>query len=88
MNEPTKRQQQVVDAIRGYQAQHGYPPTVRELAALIGVSSPNGVMCHLVPLRRKGLVTWENSYGRTLRVVDPPEPRGMPLVELGMITEV
>jgi repressor LexA len=32
------------------------PPTVREIASHMGISSPNGVMCHLKALEDKGFI--------------------------------
>ena len=32
------------------------PPSVREIAAHMGISNPNGVMCHLFALEAKGYV--------------------------------
>ena len=37
----TKRQQQIYDFIRAYQQEKGYPPSVREMAAAVGLSSPS-----------------------------------------------
>ena len=52
----TARQSQVLETIRAYLVAHGYAPTVRELGALIGVSSTNAVMDHLKALERKGAI--------------------------------
>jgi repressor LexA len=65
----TPRQQQVLDTIVSYIDQHGYPPTVRELMAALGIQSPNGIMCHIKALERKHRVTREPGKSRTLRVV-------------------
>jgi len=65
----TKRQRQVVDAIRMMTRQHGYPPTIREIEQAFGMRSPNSVKAHLNPLRRKGWVTWNDGQARTLRLV-------------------
>jgi len=64
---PTKRQAAVVRTIVALTAQQGYPPTIRELAAKMGISSPNGVACHLRALRQKGYVVWVEGKTRTLR---------------------
>lgn len=63
----TKRQAAVVRTIVALTAQQGYPPTIRELAAKMGISSPNGVACHLRALRQKGYVVWVEGKTRTLR---------------------
>ena len=43
----SKRQQQIYDFIRSYQKEKGYPPSVREMAAAVGLSSPSTVHAHL-----------------------------------------
>jgi repressor LexA len=48
------RQQEVYDLLLFYIRQHGYPPTMKELAELIGVRSVNAVAEHLKALERKG----------------------------------
>lgn len=68
----TKRQHQVIDTIDELQRQKGYSPTFRELAAALGIGSPNGVMCHLRPLKELGFVHWEPGKGRTLATTLKP----------------
>ena len=36
---------------------NGYTPTIREIGTRFSISSPNGVVCHLTALRRKGYLT-------------------------------
>lgn len=71
MKPPTKRQREVMATIEGFTEKNGYPPTVRELGALLGIASANAVSDHLKLLKRKGLVDWKRGSGRTLRVTDP-----------------
>lgn len=57
MNRPlTQRQQQVYDLIREKIVARGYGPTVREIGEVLEIRSPNGVMCHLKALERKGVI--------------------------------
>lgn len=53
---PTARQQMVLDFLTTYAATHGYPPTLREIGAHMGIRSTNGVNDHLRALERKGLI--------------------------------
>jgi repressor LexA len=62
-------QQRCLDAIRAFIAEHGYAPTFRELAAMLGIESTNGITVHLKALERKHRVTREPGKSRTLRVV-------------------
>lgn len=54
----TRRQFAVLSAIVRHIRDHGQAPTVRELCAVLGISSPNGVVCHLAALARKGHIDW------------------------------
>jgi SOS-response transcriptional repressor LexA len=55
MAEPlTARQRAMLEAFVELQAEGGAPPTVRALAARMGIQSPNGVMSLVLPLARKG----------------------------------
>jgi repressor LexA len=65
----TPRQHEVLGWITGYINVHGYSPTVREIANHYGWKTPNSVMCHLYPMRKKGYVTWKDGRSRTLRVI-------------------
>src|ERR671939_670148 len=63
----TQRQQMVLDFIRQSIADRGYPPTLREIGARMGIRSTNGVNDHLRALERKGYLTREDMKSRTLR---------------------
>jgi repressor LexA len=53
----TSRQASVFDFIKDRVQSRGYGPTVREIGEHFQISSPNGVMCHLRALEKKGLLT-------------------------------
>lgn len=50
----TKKQKLVLDKIRDFSRRNGYFPTVREIAAAAGLSSPATVQAYLGRLRRGG----------------------------------
>lgn len=66
----TKRQQQIYDFIRSYQNDKGYPPSVREMAAAVGLSSPSTVHAHLSALEEHGLIKRDATKPRALEVFD------------------
>ena len=68
----TQRQQMVLDFIRKSITDRGYPPTLREIGAKMGIRSTNGVNDHLRALERKGYLTREDMKSRALRPVDLP----------------
>jgi SOS-response transcriptional repressor LexA len=43
----TARQAEVLDVIEAAIRQQGYPPTIREIGAKLGIRSPQGVSDHL-----------------------------------------
>jgi repressor LexA len=63
----TQRQQMVLDFIRQSINDRGYPPTLREIGARMGIRSTNGVNDHLRALERKGYLTREDMKSRALR---------------------
>ena len=76
----TRRQREVYDFIRDKIRGRGYGPTVREIAAHFDISSPNGVVCHLKALVKKGMITREPNMSRAIRLAaEPVEERGLPL---------
>ena len=63
----TQRQQMVLDFIRQSITDRGYPPTLREIRARMGIRSTHGVNDHLRALQRKGYLTREDMKSRALR---------------------
>lgn len=81
----TTRQQEIYDFLRDLILNRGYGPTVREIGAQFGIRSPNGVMCHLKALEKKGLITRESHMSRAIQLADSPHDR-MRLPVFGTIT--
>jgi repressor LexA len=80
MDQLTDRQKDVYEFVRDKIRNRGYGPTVREIGDQFGISSPNGVMCHLKALEKKGLITREPNMSRAIQLsAEPIEERGMPL---------
>lgn len=77
----TARQREVFDFIRDLITSRGYGPTVREIGEYFEINSPNGVMCHLKALEKKGLITREPNMSRAIQLTaEGQEERGLPLV--------
>lgn len=68
MQRLTARQAEVLRFITAHQAEHGYPPTLREIAAHMGIRSTNGANDYLVALERKGRITREVNVARGIKV--------------------
>ena len=52
----TARQAEVLGVLERSIHTRGYPPTIRELGAELGIRSPQGVSDHLAALERKGYI--------------------------------
>ncbi|MFQ6108733.1 MAG: transcriptional repressor LexA [Candidatus Aminicenantales bacterium] len=50
----TRRQRKVLKAIEDFILDHGYSPTIRQLAKLLNIASPSAVFKHILSLERKG----------------------------------
>lgn len=64
------RQQIVLDTIRSFTEEHGFPPTVREIGAAVGLSSPATVQNHLKVLEEEGFIRRGSAKRRALELVD------------------
>ncbi len=60
----------VYDYIMSFSREHGYAPTVREIASGLGLCSPASVHRHMNCLAEEGLLIREKSKARAVSVVD------------------
>lgn len=79
MAELTRRQQEVLDFLKGFMEENGFPPTRAEMARALGFRSPNAAEEHLRALARKGAIRLLSGASRGIRLVAPP-PAGLPVV--------
>src|SRR5262249_54925803 len=70
----TERQREIYEFIREKIETRGYGPTVREIGQAFDIKSPNGVMCHLKALEKKGLILREGFSARAIQLVDHKPP--------------
>jgi len=73
----TPRQAQVLAFINNYLDEHGYPPTVREVAGHFGFRSPRAAHDHMKALQKKGFLRSTPGKPRTLELL---APKGIPLL--------
>ncbi|MHB8903144.1 MAG: transcriptional repressor LexA [Thermoguttaceae bacterium] len=77
----TQRQREVYEFLRDKIRTRGYGPTVREIGLEFDIVSPNGVMCHLKALEKKGLIIREPNMSRAIQLaMEPANDRGLRLV--------
>ncbi|MFM8580316.1 MAG: transcriptional repressor LexA [Planctomycetaceae bacterium] len=75
----TAKQRAIYEFIKHKILSRGYGPTVREIGAGFKIKSPNGVMCHLKALEKKGLITRESGMSRAIQLTEPLHPTALPL---------
>ena len=77
MESLTSRQAQVLDLIKQYIGDTGYPPTRADIARELGFRSPNAAEEHLKALARKGAIEMIPGTSRGIRL---PDDGGLPVV--------
>ena len=75
------RQTQVLAFIERFIADEGYPPTIRDIGAALGIKSTNAVNDHLAALERKGAIMRGRSRSRGITIIkdEQGEKRPAPL---------
>ena len=56
MTELTEKQKEMLDFMRKFTNENGYPPTVKEMMARFNFASPTAVTTHLIALEKKGFI--------------------------------
>ena len=87
----TARQRAIFEYLREQIVGRGYGPTIREIGTHFGITNPNGVVCHLKALERKGLIARTARRSRAIQLVDPPGQRmrlGVKGTVVGGVAEV
>jgi repressor LexA len=86
MEQTTERQRRILEVIREFTAERGYPPSVREIGERVGLSSSSTIHAHLKTLEKHGLISRDPTKPRALRSeVGPsgsrvPESVVMPII--------
>ena len=62
----TERQRRILEVIREFTEEQGYPPSVREIGERVGLSSSSTVQSHLKTLERRGLIRRDPTKPRAL----------------------
>ncbi len=67
-NPLTEKQKLILDYISEHIQNMGYPPTIRDICGAFEIKSPNGVMCHLRALEKKGKITRNLKLSRGITI--------------------
>ncbi len=77
----TPRQQEILQFIRQFLEQEGFPPTLAEITRAMGLKSPHGVREQLQALARKGAIELIPSASRGIRLSNrAAERNALPLI--------
>ncbi|MGB5352004.1 MAG: transcriptional repressor LexA [Woeseia sp.] len=81
MQQLTPRQQEILEMIQDFIAEHGLPPTRAEIARELGFKSVNSAEDHLKALQRKGVLDLMPGASRGIQLKDSLRDQlGLPLV--------
>lgn len=81
MSDLTPRQQEILDFIKEFAYDEGYPPTRMEIAEAFGFRSPNAAEEHLKALDRKGAIELLSGSSRGIRLLEEEfEEDGLPVI--------
>lgn len=80
----TVRQQEILELIRRFIADTGYPPTRADINRALGFRSPNAAESHLRALERKGALQLTPGSSRGIRLLEEPTTtdtdEGLPII--------
>ena len=90
MDKLTRRQEDALRMIKEHIIAHGYPPTVREIAAELNVSSPATIQAHLDGLADKGYIKKGSNKNRTIELMVENEyaPKNEHVAEVPLLGRV
>lgn len=77
----TDKQERLLNFILDFHKEHGYSPSIREMAQGMGVSSPSTIKAMLDRLEAKGMLTKSSGRARSLTtVMQEDEDKGIPVI--------
>src|SRR5262245_15225241 len=81
----THRQQEILEFLHAYHADHGYPPTLREICTHFGMASTRAASDHLDALARKGKIIRRPDLSRGIEFPEELRLRGRMLPLVGRV---
>ena len=66
----SNKQKEILEYIRSEILSKGYPPSVREIGAAVGLKSTSSVHSHLSSLEEKGYIRRDSTKSRTIEIID------------------
>lgn len=84
MPRTTDKQEKILEFLNSYLEDKGYPPSVREICAAVGLKSTATVSYHLNELKRQGRIQGDSSKRRAISLPESQRVGRIPLV--GVVT--
>ncbi len=66
------RHRKILDVFERFQNQNGYPPSIREIGRLAGITSTSVVNYYLDQLEEAGFIERDRNVSRGIRLVEDP----------------
>lgn len=79
------KQKQVLEFIRFYVSENEYPPSLRDIAAHIGVTGNVAVLSHLEALERKGYIRRDTGSSRGIVLIREKQPEVVQVPIVGTV---
>ncbi len=70
----------ILEFINSYTDENGYPPSVREICAAVGLKSPSTVHLHIKILQEEGYLEKSDRASRAITVKNKPTYRAVPVL--------
>lgn len=84
MARTTDKQEKILEFLNTYIEEKGYPPSVREICAAVGLKSTATVSYHLNELKRQGRIQGDSTKRRAISL--PETQRGGRIPLIGVVT--
>ena len=66
----TDRQRAIVEIVKTYVAEHGYPPSIREIRDAVGILSTSTVHLDLVEIEKAGVIRRTGGRSRAIALAE------------------
>ena len=84
MARTTDKQEKILEFLNQHIEEKGFPPTVREICAAVGLKSTATVSYHLTELKKQGRIQGDSAKRRAISL--PESQRGNRIPVLGVVT--
>lgn len=81
----TKRQKSVLDFLKRYLEDKGYPPSLQEICAYFGINAPKNARKHLEALERKGYIKRSPNISRAIEIIASPIKNAVSIPIIGRV---